>query len=70
MRVLASERALFEEIGGNPPSHITSEDEKTLALIHAGLDETEFDDVWQKGSKLPADEAVADALESLRAARA
>jgi hypothetical protein len=61
-RVLASERALFRQIGGTPPGHLAKEDEKTLSLIYAQLDDEAFDEAWQAGAKLSADKAIALAL--------
>jgi predicted ATPase len=61
-RLLSSGRALFEEIGGNPPSHLAREDEVTLALVRDKLSETEFAEAWEQGRKLTPEEAIELAL--------
>ena len=63
-RVLSSATALFAEIGASPASFAKIND-KTLASIHAQLDEAGFAEAWEQGRALNADEAVALALESL-----
>ncbi|MEO5704559.1 MAG: adenylate/guanylate cyclase domain-containing protein [Candidatus Limnocylindrales bacterium] len=64
-RLLSSEKALFEEIGGKAPPTLTRVDEVTLALVREQLSEAAFTEAWEEGRKLTTDEAVALALESL-----
>ena len=63
-KVLSSSTALMEEIGARPP-WFARISRKTLAVIHAQLDETAFYDAWEQGRTLTADEAVALALGAL-----
>ncbi len=67
-RLVSSERALFEKIGGNPPTHLARGDKVTLALVREQLSEAEFAEAWEQGRKLTVDEAVALALDSLEPA--
>ena len=64
VRLLASGKALFEEIGG-APSWRVEEDEETVALVREQLSETELADAWEEGRQLAAEDAVALALSSL-----
>jgi predicted ATPase len=61
-RLLACSQALHEEMGASILPHLTTENEKTLAVIHAQLDDAAFDEAWEQGGKMAADEAVALAL--------
>ena len=65
-QVLSSSTALMEEIGARPPwfARISG---KTLAVIHAQLDDDTFAKAWERGLGVTADEAVALALDSLAA---
>ena len=62
-RLLASGKALFEEIGG-APSWRAGEDEETLALLREQLSEAEVAEETERGAKLPAEDIVALALEA------
>jgi len=42
---------------------VTSRNEEILTLIRAQLEETDFDEAWEEGRTLTADEAVALALD-------
>jgi hypothetical protein len=64
VQVLSSSTVLMEEIGASPPS-LTKINAKTLATIHAQLDQAAFAEAWEQGRALTADEAVALALDSL-----
>jgi tetratricopeptide (TPR) repeat protein len=66
-QVLSSSTALLEEIGARPPwfARIST---STLAVIHTQLDGATFDEAWEQGLGLTAEEAVALALDSLAAA--
>jgi hypothetical protein len=64
VRLISYFEVLREEIGGSEP-WITRMNEQTLATIRTQLDEAAFDEAWEQGQKLTADEAVALALESL-----
>jgi len=63
-QALSSSTAIMEEIGAAPP-WFTRASEKTLAVIHAQLDDAAFADAWDQGRALNGDEAVALARESL-----
>ena len=63
-RLLSSSEALREEIGATFQPWDTERFEKTLATIHAQLDEARFAEAWEQGRTLTADEAVALALKS------
>jgi predicted ATPase/class 3 adenylate cyclase len=64
-RVLSSGEALHEEIGAAPTGWLARANDEALELIRARLDERAFAEAWEQGRSLPADEAVALALESL-----
>jgi predicted ATPase len=68
-QVLSSSTALMEEIGARPP-WFARISRKTLAAIHRQLDDAAFAKAWEQGLGMPADEAVALALDSLAAAGA
>ena len=59
----------MEEIGARPP-WFARISRKTLAVIHAQLDDAAFAEAWEQGLTMTADEAVALALDSLAAAGA
>jgi predicted ATPase len=63
-RVLASGRALLEEMGASE-DWAERMNEETLASIRTQLDEAALTEAWEQGRKLTADEAVALALDSL-----
>jgi predicted ATPase len=58
VRVLSSGEALLDEVGARSP-WLERMNEKTLSMIRAGLDEAAFDEAWEEGRKLTADQAVA-----------
>lgn len=68
-QVLSSSTALMEEIGARPP-WFARISRKTLAVIHAQLDDDTFAKAWDRGLRMTANEAVALALDSLPAAGA
>jgi predicted ATPase/class 3 adenylate cyclase len=61
-RLLASGKALFEEIGGAPSWRI-NEDDETLALLGRQLSDAELAEETELGAKLPPEEIVPAALE-------
>jgi len=63
-QVFSSADALCEEIGVSLHSWDPARDEM-LATIHAQLDVAAFDEAWERGRSLTANEAVALALDSL-----
>jgi predicted ATPase len=63
-RLLASGKALFEEIGG-APSWRVEEDEETLELLGRQLSEAEFAQETKLGATLPPEEIVPAALEAV-----
>ena len=63
-RVLSSSETLLEEMGSSP-EWLRRMKEEMLATIRAQLDEAAFDEAWEQGRALTADEAVALALEEL-----
>jgi tetratricopeptide (TPR) repeat protein len=63
-QLYARAEALREEIGESREAWVVDMDKKTLALIHAELDDTAFAEAWERGRTLTIDEAVALALES------
>jgi tetratricopeptide (TPR) repeat protein len=67
-QLLACSDVLHEELGATMLPHLVVENEKTLARIHAALDDAAFAEAWEVGRKLDADGAVALALDSLGAA--
>ena len=64
VRLISCFEALREEIGGGEP-WVARMNEQTLATIRTQLDEAAFDEAWEQGQALSADDAVALALESL-----
>ncbi|MEX2558139.1 MAG: adenylate/guanylate cyclase domain-containing protein [Actinomycetota bacterium] len=62
---LSSSVATFEEIGWSVPHYLAGENEKTLAVIRATLDEGPFAEAWERGRTLTIDEAVALVLEAV-----
>jgi len=62
-KVLASAEALREEIGARALRTDAERDGKTLSAIRTLLDEAAFDEAWEQGRALTADEAVALALD-------
>jgi predicted ATPase len=69
-RLLACSEALHEELGTTMLPHSVVENEKTLAKIHAAIDDAAFAEAWEAGRKLSGDEAVTLALDSMGAAGA
>jgi hypothetical protein len=63
-RLLASGKALFEEIGGAPSWRI-DEDDETLALLGRQLSDAELAAETELGAKLSPEEIVPAALEAL-----
>jgi tetratricopeptide (TPR) repeat protein len=63
-RLLASGRALFEEIGG-APSWRVGEDEDTLELLGEQLSEAELAEETERGAKVPPEEIVAAVAEAV-----
>jgi predicted ATPase/class 3 adenylate cyclase len=63
-RLLASGRALLEEIGG-APSWRTGEDDETLELLNEQLSETELAEEMELGAAMPPEEIVGAAFEAL-----
>jgi tetratricopeptide (TPR) repeat protein len=66
-QVLSGSTALMQEIGARPP-WFARVSRRTLALIHAQLDDAAFAKAWEQGVGMTADEAVTLALDSLAAA--
>jgi predicted ATPase/DNA-binding SARP family transcriptional activator len=68
-QVLSSSTALMEEIGARPPwfARIST---KTLAIIHAQLDDAAFAEAWEEGITMTAEGAVALAVAALATDRA
>jgi predicted ATPase len=64
-RVLAAGEKLYEEMGGSPMGWLQRGNDHALSLIRAELDEASFAEVYDEGTSLTADEAVALALECL-----
>jgi predicted ATPase len=64
-RVLAAGEKLYEEMGGSPMGWLQRGNDQALTLIRAELDEATFAEVYDEGTSLTADEAVALALECL-----
>jgi predicted ATPase len=64
-RVLAAGEKLYEEMGGSPMGWLQRGNDQALSLIRAELDEASFAEVYDEGTSLTADEAVALALECL-----
>ncbi len=64
-RLLACSEALHEEMGASILPHLATENEKTLAVIHAQLDDAAFREAREQGGKMTADEAVELALDSV-----
>ena len=62
-RLLASGKALFEEIGG-APSWRANEDDETIALLGEQLSEAELAEETELGAKLPPEEIIPAALEA------
>jgi predicted ATPase len=60
-RLLSRSAELGEEIGGGPAWWVENRD-KTLAAIHAQLDDATFAEAWERGRKLSVDEATTLAL--------
>ena len=60
-QLLARSAELREEIGGGPAWWVEYKD-KTLAAIHAQLDDATFAEAWERGRKLSVDEATTLAL--------
>ena len=69
-RLLACSEALHEELGTTMLPHSVVENEKTLAKIHAAIDDAAFAEAWEAGRKLSGDQAVTLALDSMGAAGA
>ena len=70
-QVLSTSTALMEEIGAMPgPYWFARIHRKTLAAIHAQLDDSAFAEAWDKGQMMTGDEAVALAVDSLATALA
>ena len=63
-RLLASGKALFEEIGG-APSWRVGEDEETVELLRRQLTESELAEETERGAKLLPEELVPAALEAV-----
>ncbi len=63
-RLLASGQQLFAEIGG-APSWLTSDVDETREFVAGRLGEAELAAEWQRGQKVPTDEAIELALASL-----
>jgi predicted ATPase len=63
-RVLSSGVALLEEVGASE-NWAASMNEQTLASIRTQLNDEVFAEAWEQGRRLTADEAVAQALDSL-----
>jgi predicted ATPase/class 3 adenylate cyclase len=64
-RLIASYEAVSQDIGSWP--WVNRMKDEALAIIHTKLSDAEFDTAWEEGGKLPADRAVAIALEALDA---
>ncbi|MDQ3379404.1 MAG: adenylate/guanylate cyclase domain-containing protein [Actinomycetota bacterium] len=64
-RLLSSSLALLDEVGLSVRPYLATRNEKTLARIHAQLDEAAFAEAWEQGRSLTVDEAVALALGEL-----
>jgi predicted ATPase len=57
-QVLARSLAIYEETGASIP-WTALENEETLALVRAQLDETAFEEAWKRGQMLTLDKAAA-----------
>jgi predicted ATPase/class 3 adenylate cyclase len=64
-RLLSRGEALLEEIGAGLESWAVQNNQLTLTVIRAELDEAAFTEAWKGGLALTPDEAVALALEEL-----
>jgi predicted ATPase len=63
--LLASSKALTEQVGANVPFWAGDRNEKTLASIRTQLAEAALAEAWEEGRKLTVDEAVVLALDSM-----
>ena len=63
--LIASAVAFHEEAGLGILPYLAAENEKTLTQIHSQLDEAAFDEAWERGRRLPVEDAAALALEAL-----
>jgi predicted ATPase/class 3 adenylate cyclase len=61
--LLGASKAIYDALGAKPRPWAAEQDEKTLVLIRARLDETSFAEAWERGTSLDFDEAVAVALD-------
>jgi predicted ATPase len=63
--LIASAVAFHDEAGLGILPYLAAENEKTLTQIHSQLDEATFDEAWERGRRLPVEDAAALALEAL-----
>jgi tetratricopeptide (TPR) repeat protein len=61
-RLISATRAVNDEIGAVEPSYTAELNAGTLAVVRAALDESAFDEAWEKGAKMTIDDAVTLAL--------
>jgi predicted ATPase len=61
-KIISATRTLNDEIGLAEPGYTTDLNEGTIAIIHAGLDESAFEEASEQGAKMTLDDAVALAL--------
>ncbi len=69
-RLLSASLALHDERALNVPLYQRERNKATLTRIHAQLDDVVFAEVWQQGSRLGLDEAIALALDEPATANA